>query len=79
MNIKILPASTAIVFSLFINTGFAADSSCKGLAEKSCSNESSCRWVDPYKRTDGREVKGYCRALPAKSADAKVSGLDAKS
>ena len=46
---------------------------CKGMEQASCTASDSCRWVDAYKRSDGREVSGYCRKLPAKAVK-DVSG-----
>ncbi len=39
---------------------------CKGMQQAPCSDSTSCRWVNTYKRSDGREINGYCRKLPGK-------------
>jgi len=39
---------------------------CKGMDEDTCSTSAACRWVDAYQRSDGREIRGYCRTRPAK-------------
>lgn len=41
---------------------------CKGMEQASCTESGSCRWINSYKRSDGRETKGYCRKLPKKDA-----------
>lgn len=62
----------AILFStvlLFAGTAVQAESPvCKGMEQASCTASESCRWINAYKRSDGREVSGYCRKLPAKAA-----------
>jgi len=37
---------------------------CNQLEQDACAAEASCRWVNGYQRTDGKEVRGYCRSLP---------------
>jgi len=57
--------SCALLISLLGGLGLApaaTASSCKGLAETDCSTRDSCTWVQPYSRSDGRSVRGYCRA-----------------
>lgn len=43
-----------------------AASQCKELSREDCSADPSCAWVDGYVRKDGREVRAYCRTVPAK-------------
>ncbi len=79
MNIRMMSVCIAVtVFSATGGVAVAAEAGCKGLVEDNCSKESSCRWVNPYKRTDGREVTGYCRTLPGKPAQQKISKLEDK-
>ncbi|WP_457676069.1 hypothetical protein [Thiolapillus sp.] len=69
-----MPISTlsAVLFlSLTSGSGLAEGNICKGMEQKACSQSSACRWVKPYKRTDGIKVAGYCRKLPGKSQAAQ--------
>jgi len=46
---------------------------CKGMAENDCAASNACRWVDSFKRKDGRDVQGYCRNAPRNMKD--ISGM----
>ena len=63
---KFLPASLlgacCSMALLLAPVSAMAASQCKGLAQQQCAGVASCLWVDGYKRSDGREVSGYCRA-----------------
>jgi hypothetical protein len=48
--------------------GNATAADCKGLEKAKCEGNSSCTWVDSYKRKDGVEVNGYCRAKGGKKS-----------
>jgi hypothetical protein len=54
----------------------AAESVCKGLEKPACGKSSACRWVEGYKRKDGKTVDGYCRANGSQktSADPTTKG-----
>ncbi|MGV6825653.1 MAG: hypothetical protein ACWA5Q_01640 [bacterium] len=70
MNIKDLVNATIAAMALLAAQGVTAEGqSCRGLVENQCANDQQCRWVNAYKRSDGRQVNGYCRSLP----DRKVS------
>lgn len=60
-------------FFLAVLTPAQAVSDCKGLEHAACADTSQCRWIVPYKRSDGREVRGYCRTLPAAGDSQTVS------
>lgn len=51
----------------------AEPAACKGMEQANCTESAACRWVNSYKRSDGREISGYCRKLPAKNVK-DVSG-----
>ncbi len=42
-----------------------AENRCKGMEQSSCASHNSCRWINGYKRSTGKEVAGYCRSLPS--------------
>lgn len=44
----------------------AESTACKGMEQAACTESGNCRWINSYKRADGREIKGYCRTLPSK-------------
>ena len=56
--------------ALLISTSAAqaAPNVCKGVQQAACADAGSCRWVNSYKRSDGREINGYCRKLPTKDS-----------
>lgn len=56
----------------------AEPSACKGMEQASCAESGDCRWVNSYKRSDGREINGYCRKLPAKKVKDVSSTPEAK-
>jgi hypothetical protein len=58
----------ATVIALVAMQGNAAAADCKGLEKAKCEGNSSCTWVDPYKRKDGVEVSGHCRAKGGKKS-----------
>lgn len=60
--------SAAFLITLGLGAGANA-AECKGSAKASCMTNSSCSWVDAYKRADGKNVKGYCRMAKAKAKD----------
>jgi hypothetical protein len=61
-------------------TSLLAAQDCRQLEEDSCKSSASCSWVNGYQRSDGRQVKAYCRtrtgkqklesSLPPKPSDA---------
>ncbi len=55
-----------LTLSVTANLNAAETTGCKGLDQAQCGGNNACSWVDAYKRSDGREVNGYCRAKPAK-------------
>jgi hypothetical protein len=62
----------AATIAAFGATGvLAADTTnpCKGLANQACTGNTSCSWVKPYKiKKSGKEVAGFCRKKPTRSA-----------
>lgn len=60
---------SALLCSTVLLTGAHAEKAqpvtCKGMEQATCVEAGACRWVDSYKRSDGREINGYCRKLPA--------------
>ena len=58
-------SSLALALGLATLAPTAAATPCKGLTEAVCGETQACRWVQPYTRSDGRAVNGYCRARPA--------------
>ena len=58
----------ALVGSVAVSSPVLAASACKGLDNSSCSNNSSCGWVDGYERKDGRKVKAFCRTKSVKKS-----------
>ncbi len=56
----------------------AEPSVCKGMEQASCAESGDCRWINSYKRSDGREINGYCRKLPAKKVKDVSSAPEAK-
>jgi hypothetical protein len=47
-----------------------AASPCQGIEQAACAAKTECTWIAATKRKDGKDVKAYCRAKPAKSAAA---------
>ena len=62
--------STVLFLSLTSGASLAEGNACKGMAHSACSKSTTCRWVKPYKRTDGLKVAGYCRKLPVRKSQA---------
>ena len=69
---------SALLCSTVLLTGVhavqAQPVTCKGLEQATCMEAANCRWVDSYKRSDGREINGYCRKLPSRSVK-DLSGI----
>ena len=63
----------SVMGAMSLSGNVLADNVCKGMAENDCSTSNACRWVDSYKRKDGRDVKGYCRNAPRNMKD--ISGM----
>ncbi len=74
MKKMIMPISTlsAMLFlSLTSGSGLAEEGNiCKGMEQEACSQSTACRWIKPYKRSDGIKVAGYCRKLPGQKGQA---------
>ncbi len=64
----VLPVFVAMMFSFSAE----AASSCKGMSQSSCSAASDCSWVSGYKRKDGVQVSGHCRAASGKASTKKT-------
>lgn len=62
-------AITSALLLLALNIGTASSAECKGSEKTSCSANNSCTWVDGYKRSDGKNVNGYCRMTKAQAKD----------
>jgi len=78
--VSALMCSAALLFGA--HAAQAEPAACKGMEQASCTQSGSCRWVDTYKRSDGRETKGYCRKLPKKNvkeASSRQEGEDSQS
>lgn len=56
-----------VTFALFSGSEAIAASACKGQTDAACGQNDSCYWVTGYKRSDGANVKGHCRAKPQSS------------
>ena len=56
-----------ITFTLLTGSQAFAASACKGQTDTVCNQNDSCYWVTGYKRSDGANVKGHCRAKPQTS------------
>lgn len=69
--ISVLLCSTALFMGA--HAAQAEPAACKGMEQANCTESAACRWVNSYKRSDGRETSGYCRKLPAKDVK-DVSG-----
>ena len=66
--LKFSVIALALVGSVAVSSSALAASACKGLDNSSCSNNSSCGWVDGYERKDGRKVKAFCRTKSVKKS-----------
>ena len=44
---------------------------CKGKSQSDCESDSSCTWVNGYKKKTGSSVDSYCRNKPGKSGEKK--------
>jgi len=78
MNPKYFPQLVLALSAFLAASGPASANSCKTLDQSSCSSNAACSWIDGYKRSDGREVKAYCRSKPAKQSQ-KSSLLSGRS
>jgi len=54
------------------------ESACKGLEKAACEKNSSCTWVDGYKRKDGVEVDAHCKGKPTPSGEKESSSKKEK-
>ena len=71
---QLIIITVAMMFSFSANAA-----SCKGISKSSCSANSSCNWVEGYKRKDGIKVSGHCRAASGKAnKDKKVKKAEKK-
>ena len=82
-NFKSLIGAIAFAFAaLFMATGSAsAQSACKGLSKSACESNNACSHVKSFTRSDGANVKAFCRAKPgggAKKASTKPKKKTAK-
>jgi len=58
----------ALILTLIsINIRTANASICKELTHSTCNKIEECRWINRYKRADGKSVKAYCRKSNTKS------------
>ncbi len=62
-------AITSTLLLLTLNIGTASSAECKGSEQTSCAANNACTWVDGYKRSDGKNVNGYCRMTKAQAKD----------
>ena len=63
----------SVMGAMALSGNVLANNVCKGMAENDCAASNACRWVDSYKRKDGRDVQGYCRNSPCNMKD--ISGM----
>ena len=63
----------SVMGAMALSGNVLADNVCKGMAENDCAASNACRWVDSYKRKDGRDVQGYCRNALRNMKD--ISGM----
>jgi hypothetical protein len=61
-------AFAAAAIALVAMHGNATAADCKGLEKAKCEGNSSCSWVDSYKRKDGVQVSGHCRKKGGKKS-----------
>lgn len=69
----------ALLTLMMTSISASAASACKGLETSACESSTSCRWVQSYKRKDGREVNAFCRSYSAKVNVNKSNSLRQKS
>jgi len=62
-----------LVAILGISNSVSAETLCRGLENKLCASDNSCKWVKPYTRSNGKEIQGYCRTNGKKLVDIIVS------
>lgn len=84
MKLKLMSALIIAALVLpFTITETQAQSACKGLDQAACGKNTSCSWVNSYKR-QGKTVNGYCRmsgkkaSKPAKKASKPAKKASAK-
>ena len=66
--------SVALGTALALSSGpINAASQCKGLENSACRANTSCSWVEGYKRKDGKSVNSFCRAKAKPKALTKKS------
>lgn len=68
MKPKYFPQLVLALSEFLAASGPATANSCKTLDQSACSSDSACSWVGGYKRSDGRDVKAYCRNKPGKQS-----------
>ncbi len=64
---QLLIRTLVVTFTLLTGSQTFAASACKGQTDSVCNQNDSCYWVTGYKRSDGANVKGHCRAKPQSS------------
>ena len=62
-----ITTASLLFTGILLSTPALSAATCKGESQTTCSNSTSCYWVDAYKRSDGASVKGHCRAKPSAS------------
>jgi len=60
----LLPLCTTLLLTTLTNAH--ANSPCKGLTDKACHSNESCRWIESYTTQRGTSVKAYCRSQAKK-------------
>ena len=68
LTISILISSVLVAFSIFFSTKANAQSICKGLTQSVCQSNNQCSYVAAFVRSDGANVKAFCRAKPGGGA-----------
>ena len=71
VNVSIRTASAIAIVALVVSAGNVTAADCKGLAQAKCEGNTSCSWVDSYKRKDGKKVDAYCRSKGKKKSAKK--------
>jgi hypothetical protein len=68
-----LVATVAMTGALALSSQSALSAECKGMEKSACEGQDACTWVDSYKRKDGIQVNGYCRAKGGKKSSSLSS------